>query len=79
MEDGAVEALLCLEEVSVDVALVVLDAPLPLRRCQRLGAWLIFIFFQTDRPNGSRATHSLASHTEGGGDVIREKLTCCHF
>ena len=29
-DDGAVEALLCLEDVSVDVALVVLDPPLPL-------------------------------------------------
>lgn len=37
-DEGAVEALLCLEEVSVDVALVVFDAPLPLRRSQRHGA-----------------------------------------
>lgn len=29
-DEGAVEALLCLDEVSVDVALVVLDPPLPL-------------------------------------------------
>lgn len=38
VDDGAVEALLCLEEVSVDVALVVFDAPLPLRRSQRHAA-----------------------------------------
>lgn len=31
-EEGAVEALLCREEASVDVALVVLEAPLPLRK-----------------------------------------------
>lgn len=29
-DDGAVEALLCLDEVSVEVALVVFDPPLPL-------------------------------------------------
>lgn len=30
VEEGAVEALLCREELSVDVALVVLETPLPL-------------------------------------------------
>lgn len=31
-EDGAVDALLCRDELSVDVAFVVFDAPLPLPR-----------------------------------------------
>lgn len=33
-EEGAVDALLCREEVSVEVVLVVLDDPLPLSSCQ---------------------------------------------
>lgn len=53
-DDGAVEAALCLEEVSVDVALVVFDAPLPLERSQRHGARLFSYQKKTGMPREGR-------------------------
>lgn len=72
VDEGAVEALLCLDEVSVDVALVVLDAPLPLRWSQRL----CMTYFYLSRTNDKSCSIPWRVTQEKTGNKGKKQLTC---